>query len=335
MPGIKLIEGMRGEGDPSSALVAGDYCRDIPSSAWIACRSKPESGEDSRARSWRNAQNVGPVLEMVTEKYLLREEKEWVARQEALSIFDEVASALERGDIHALGTATTRNFSGPIQTIIPAATNAFTESLIAATRDEFGSDFWGFWMLGGMSGGGMGFIVAPNRKTDALQFLKAEMSRLRGKFKHCLPFAMEPVVYEFGINSHGTTAELLSSHDALLPRGYYALLAPRWLREDPRAVTAAKRAELDRVGQAARRGTDLAGLVESLFERMLPSTVAPSDGRSEGLSGIWRRMGSIRAARAHRDNLRRGLIGLAQNWLPASTVVEDVPARGYGRQAWC
>ena len=162
-------------------------------------------------------------------------------------------------------------------------------------------------------------------KLDALRFLKTEMSRLREEFKHSLPFAMEPVVYEFGVNPHGTTAELLSSHDALLPRGYYALLAPRWLREDPRAVTAAKRAELDRVGQAARRGSDLAGLVESLFERMLPSTVATSDGRSEGLSQYLAANGFDREQHERiRDNLRRGLIGLAQNRLPASTVVEDV-----------
>ena len=56
----------------------------------------------------------------------------------------------------ALGAATTRNFAGPLQTIIPAASNAYTEALIAASRDRFGADFWGFWMLGGMSGGGMG-----------------------------------------------------------------------------------------------------------------------------------------------------------------------------------
>ena len=44
-PGIKLIEGMRAaKAIPSSALAAGDCCRDIPSSAWIAYRSKPESG---------------------------------------------------------------------------------------------------------------------------------------------------------------------------------------------------------------------------------------------------------------------------------------------------
>ncbi len=34
------------------------------------------------------AQDVGPILEMVTERYLLRSEREWKARQEAISLFD-------------------------------------------------------------------------------------------------------------------------------------------------------------------------------------------------------------------------------------------------------
>ena len=38
---------------------------------------------------------------------------------------------------------------------------------LARTREKFGDAFWGFWMLGGMSGGGMGFIVAPQRKAEA------------------------------------------------------------------------------------------------------------------------------------------------------------------------
>src|SRR5204862_2902768 len=151
----------------------------------------------------------------------------------------------------------------------PAATNAFTEALIDSTAAHFGADFWGFWMLGGMSGGGMGFIVAPERKPEAQQFLRAEMSRLRAALRTSLPFAMEPVVYDFAINPRGTCADLLPATEALLPRGYYALLVPGWLREDPRSVPASKRAELDRVGRAARRGADLSGLVESLFDRML------------------------------------------------------------------
>ena len=61
----------------------------------------------------------------------------------------------------AIGAATERNFFGPIQTIIPWASNLYTETLIHAVRAEFGDDFYGFWMLGGMAGGGMGFIFNP------------------------------------------------------------------------------------------------------------------------------------------------------------------------------
>ena len=35
------------------------------------------------------AQDVGPVLEMVTEKYLLRAEAEWQGRQEAMALYDQ------------------------------------------------------------------------------------------------------------------------------------------------------------------------------------------------------------------------------------------------------
>ncbi len=326
-PGIKLIEGTRAtEGDPEFGVSRG---RLLPNhTVFGPDRVSPNARkrlEDSLVLVHGGmAQNVGPVLEMVTEKYLLREEREWAARQEALGIFDEIASDLQRGDVQALGSATSRNFSGPLQSIIPAATNAFTEALIGATRAHFGADFWGFWMLGGMSGGGMGFIVAPQRKPEAQQFLRAEMSRLRNALRTSLPFAMEPVVYDFAINPHGTRADLLPAGEELLPRGYYALLVPRWLREDPRAVPASRRAELDRVGRAARRSPDLSGLVESLFDRMLPSAPATA-GRGGNLSELRAANGFDREQHERiRSDLRRGLIGLAQNRLPASTVIEDV-----------
>ncbi len=57
---------------------------------------------------------------------------------------------------------TTRNFEGPLQTIIPWATNRFTDVLIEKCREHYGDKFWGFWMLGGMAGGGMGFIFDPD-----------------------------------------------------------------------------------------------------------------------------------------------------------------------------
>lgn len=326
-PGIKLIEGaFAAEGDPEFGVSRGQL---LPTHTVLGPERVPPDArrrlEDSLVLVHGGmAQNVGSVLEMVTEKYLLREEREWAARGEALGAFDEITRHLERGDVRALGGATTRNFTGPIQAIIPAATNAFTEALIAAARGRFGADFWGFWMLGGMSGGGMGFIVAPERKPDAQQFLRTEMSRLRGELRTSLPFAMEPVVYDFAVNPHGTVADLLSAGEALLPRGYYALLVPRWLRQDPRAVPASRRAELDRVGRAARLTPDLAGLVESLFDRMLPSAPAAS-APGGNVAALLAANGFDREQHERvRADLRRGLIGLAQNRLPASSVIEDV-----------
>jgi hypothetical protein len=327
-PGIKLIEGVfSAEGDPEFGISRG---RLLPRHTVLGVdRVSPEARQQLEQSlilvHGGMAQNVGPVLEMVTEKYLLRDEREWRARQEALALFDEIAANLERGDVHALGAATTRNFAGPIQTIIPAATNAFTERLIAATRANLGSDFWGFWMLGGMSGGGMGFMVAPGRKAEARPFLQAEMSRLHAELKTSLPFAMEPVVYDFAVNPIGTTASLLSPADALMPRGYYALLLPRWLREDPRSVTTAKRAELNCVARAAHQGADLEGLVGTLFDRMIPAAPAASNGRAGNLNSLLQNHGFDREQHERiRDDLRRGLIGLAQNRLPAATLVEDV-----------
>jgi hypothetical protein len=327
-PGIKLIEGVSAaEGDPESGVSRG---RLLPQHTVLGPdRVSPDARrrlEDSLVLVHGGmAQNVGPILEMVTEKYLLREEAEWAARQRALGIFGEITQALQQGDVKHLGGLTTRNFTGPLQTIIPAASNYFTEALIAAVREKLGPDFWGFWMLGGMSGGGMGFIVAPQRKAEAQAFLRAAMSGLRRELRHSLPFAMEPVVYDFAINPTGTTADLLPAGEALLPKGYYAMLVPGWLRQDPRAVPASKRAELDRVGRAARKGTELGGLIESLFDRMLPSGAEDRGGRSENLAALLEANGFDREQHERiRDDLRRGLIGLAQNRLPASTVIEDV-----------
>ena len=75
------------------------------------------------------AQDVGPILEMVTEKYLLRSEAEWrgrAARPSASSTRSWRACA--RATCAAIGAATERNFDGPIQTIIPWAGNLYTQT---------------------------------------------------------------------------------------------------------------------------------------------------------------------------------------------------------------
>ena len=326
-PGMKLIEGCAAQpGDPEFGVSRG---RLMPQHRILEER---EASAETRRKLQESlvlvhggmAQNVGPILEMVTEKYLLRSAAEWKGRQEALGILDEVIETLREGDIARLGAVTTRNFQGPIQTIIPWASNYYTERLIEQVREEFGRDFLGFWMLGGMSGGGMGFIFSPERKAHAQTRLQQIMTATKRELEHALPFAMEPVVYDFAINERGTFADLLHGRDALMPPGYYTLTIPELLRQDPRALTPLRRAELDRFAAACRTRSELRGMVQTLFDAVLPRGRSEA-GEEQSLGVLLEEHGFD--ARQHeriRAQLREGRIGLAQNRLPTSAVIEDV-----------
>ena len=271
------------------------------------------------------AQDVGPILEMVTEKYLLRAEAEWAGRQDAIRIYEQIRALLAQGDIRGLGAATELNFRGPIQTIIPWASNLYTETLIERARAAFGADFWGFWMLGGMAGGGMGFLFDPLRKAEAQEWLVRMMQETKRALEHAVPFAMDPVVYEFAINERGTWAELRTGTRALMPAGYYMLTAPALLRHEQRSLSAFRRAELDVFGGAARTQPELAGMVEALFDRLLPPQ--EQQGGRPSLAVLLDENGFDRVQHEQiRADLRSGRIGLAQNRLPVRSVIEDVAA---------
>ena len=326
-PGMKLIYGVKAtEGDPEFGISRG---RLLPNHRILG----PEDASQETRRRLQDslvlvhggmAQNVGPILEMVTEKYLLRSEAEWEARKEACAILDEILAHLREGDVRAIGAATTRNFHRPIQTIIPWASNLYTETLIDRVSAEFGDSFWGFWMLGGMSGGGMGFIFEPRHKPAAQERLHDIMVTTKRQLENALPFAMEPVVYDFSINERGTEARLLTGDDALLPPGYYALTVPAMLRLDPRQLSSLRRTELDRFGAACRTRPELAGMVQTLFDRLLPRTRRETTS-GPSLETLLEENGFDRVQHEQiRADLRSGRIGLAQNRLPVSAAIRDV-----------
>uniref|UniRef100_A0A7S1ZFQ5 UTP--glucose-1-phosphate uridylyltransferase n=1 Tax=Ditylum brightwellii TaxID=49249 RepID=A0A7S1ZFQ5_9STRA len=209
-PGIKLIQGVPAtEGDPEYGLSRG---RLLPVHRRLTDDEAPASLIKALHESLvlvhgGMSQNVGPVLEMVTEKYLLREPEEWKARHDALGILDDILVAFADSNVKELAKLTTRNFFEPIQTIIPWATNLYTETLITRTKERFGERFWGFWMLGGCSGGGMGFIFDPEAKAEALNVMQEIMLKTKREMEDALPFAMDPVVYDFSINDRGTSAD--------------------------------------------------------------------------------------------------------------------------------
>ncbi|MCK4872549.1 MAG: UTP--glucose-1-phosphate uridylyltransferase [Phycisphaerales bacterium] len=216
-PGMKRITGaLAGDGDPEFGISRG---RLLPNYHMLTNDDCPDHARAQLCDSLvlvhgGMAQDVGPVLEMVTEKYLLRCADEWQARRDARDIFDRIVGTLRLADIRDIGAATTHNFLEPIRTIIPWASNLYAETLIQQTRDAFGDDFWGFWMLGGMAGGGMGFIFDPKRKAYAQDVLHTMMCETKQRLEHALPFAMEPVVYDFAVNNIGTCAELNIDREA-------------------------------------------------------------------------------------------------------------------------
>jgi hypothetical protein len=326
-PGMKLICGATAtEGDPEFGISRG---RLMPTHRILDHDDAPAAARKKLQDSLvlvhgGMAQNVGPILEMVTEKYLLRSEPEWSARQQTHGVLNRILAALKTGDIPAIGAATTENFYGPIQTIIPWAGNLYTQTLIEKTRAEFGSDFWGFWMLGGMAGGGMGFMFAPDRKADGQDFLQNLMSETKRALAAALPFAMEPVVYDFAINERGTWADLLTGRDALMPSGYYRFIVPTLLRMDRSDLGAPRLAELDQFAAACRTRPELSGMVETLFDAIFPNN-AENAGSNDSLNELLARYGFDRPMHEQiREDLKAGRIGLAQNRLPANSIIEDV-----------
>jgi len=325
---MKLIEGVTaGPDDPEFGISRGCLLprHHVLSPDEVSAETRQKLQDSLVLVHGGMAQDVGPILEMVTEKYLLRSEAEWKGRREAMGILDQIVADLRTGNVQALGAATQRNFFGPIQTIIPWASNLYSETLIERVTGDMGPDFWGFWMLGGMAGGGMGFIFHPRRKAQAQERLQVILGETKRRLERAVPFAMEPVVYDFAINDRGTCAELLSGDAGLMPAAYYSLMVPALLRIESRFLPPSRRAELDRFGAACRNTRELSGMVQNLFERLLPQMAEDESGRAQTLRDLLEQHGFDRVQHDRiQADLRSGRIGLAQNRLPPSATIQDV-----------
>jgi hypothetical protein len=325
-PGIKLIEGaLANPGDPEHGTSRGCLLprHTLLGPDRISAEARRRLQDSLVLVHGGMAQNVGPILEMATEKYLLRSEAEWQARRQAVATLDEILGFLAAGDVRGLGRALTANFTGPLQAMIPWVSNRYTEQLIAGTREKFGDDFWGFWMLGGMAGGGMGFIFAPERKPEGQEFLQQFMLATKRELEASLPFAMDPVVYDFAINDHGSVSALLRGEAALLPTGFYQAALPACLRREENELTPRERTDVRQFTAAARTQAQFASVLALLLDR--PATAAKAADSTGRLRQLLADNGFDPAQHEQiRDDLQSGRIGLALNRLPAATRIEDV-----------
>jgi UDP-N-acetylglucosamine pyrophosphorylase/galactokinase/mevalonate kinase-like predicted kinase len=325
-PGIKLIEGAEATADdPEHSVSRG---RLLPKHKVF---SLEEISADTRQKLQDSlilvhggmAQNVGPILEMVTEKYLLRSPAEWEARQDAIKILDQIVDALNRGDIKAVGKLTHQNFFGPLQKIIPWCTNLFTNSMVKQCEDKYGQQFWGFWMLGGMAGGGMGFIFDPTVKKEAQAWLQTAMVDTKRQMETRLPFAMDPVVYDFEINDRGSWGSFDRDGVTRMPDSYYMMMLPLWLKEPAHELSISSRFELEQLGTDFRNEGS-SETFQKLFESVLPGRKS-NRAKIESLDELLTRMGFDHELHDQiATDLNSGRYGMAQNRLPANTSITDV-----------
>jgi UDP-N-acetylglucosamine pyrophosphorylase len=331
-PGIKSIVGtLAEEGDPEYGISRGTL---LPRHHVLTGTEVHPGIEEKITQSLvlmhgGMASNVGPILEMVSEKYLLRGEKEWSARQQTNTVFDGVLEAIKEGDIKKLGAHTARNWEGPIKTIIPWASTYFTEQIIKKAKEKFGDDYYGFLMLGGMSGGGMGMFVNPEgierRKAMVLQILRETKNELSAS----LPFAMEPVVYNWNINHKGTWASLQQGFEAMMPEQYYGIHVSELVRKEPSAISYIRRAEIDHFTTHCEQNnlaySLLRTIVSNLFKVSDPSSGTNQNEEHEKAENIKKENGfDFIQHEETREELQKGRIGLSRNRLPAETVIEDV-----------
>ncbi|MVN23162.1 UTP--glucose-1-phosphate uridylyltransferase [Mucilaginibacter arboris] len=331
-PGIKAIQGtFAQEGDPEFGISRGTL---LP-------RHRVLQGEEAHPEAAERimkslvlmhggmASNVGPILEMVSEKYLLRGEKEWNARQQTNRIYDQILNAIKTGDIKSLGASTASNWEGPIKTIIPWASTFFTEQIIAKAKKQFGEDYYGFLMLGGMSGGGMGMFVNPEKYEDYKLKVLEILQETKKELSSSLPFAMEPVVYNWSINNRGSWSNLLKGNKALMPEQYYGIQVSGLVKQDPASVSYIRRAEIDFFTTYCEKNNLayplLRTIISNLFKVSDPSSQGNRNVENEKADFIKKENGFDYIQHEEiREEMQKGLIGLSRNRLPAETLIEDV-----------
>lgn len=325
-PGIKTIKGCRAEKDDLEYSISNGKLlpnHTILSDDEVTVETRQKLQDSLVMVHGGMAQDVGPILEMVTEKYLLRSEKEWKARQKALTYFEQIIDQLKSGDIKKIGELTQSNFDGPIQDIIPWATTAYTERIIEKTKAKFEDQFWGFWMMGGMSGGGMGFIFDPKIKKEAQKWLQKTMLQIKKEMETAVPFAMDPVVYDFKINENGTIAAIKTGEDALLSDKYYNLILPRLLKKEISELSRCRQSELQVLSKSHKIDGSYNVFASTLFDRMIPDSKEAGQ-KNQSLNELLENHGFN--AEFHEEikaSLKSGHIGLAQNRMRPGIKITD------------
>mmetsp|Transcript_4532 Transcript_4532/g.6443 ORF Transcript_4532/g.6443 Transcript_4532/m.6443 type:complete len:539 (-) Transcript_4532:2-1618(-) len=136
----------------------------------------------------------------------------------------------------------------------------------------------------------MGFIFDPNAKAEALDAMQEIMLKTKREMENSLPFAMDPVVYDFSVNESGTVAD--------------------WCKA-PATSTPSSPSRLNGTNASNNK----------------PSKTASQDAytKSQSLDDILLDLGfDTEEHESIRSDLKNGVIGLEQNRLAMDTELSDV-----------
>src|SRR5262249_9584895 len=123
----------------------------------------------------------------------------------------------------------------------------------------------------------MAFFVAPHRQAAFRQEIAAIMGRTKAELDDALPFAMEPVVYDFRVNPFGTFAELQEGREAMMPPRYYTLQVPRMISAKSTALDPLRMADVDHFGNHCRDTGELLRVFRTMINNLFPVTHAVAD----------------------------------------------------------
>jgi hypothetical protein len=162
-------------------------------------------------------------------------------------------------------------------------------------------------------------------KGKVLELLRTTKNELSDS----LPFAMEPVVYNWNINSKGSWACLHQGNEAMMPEQYYGIHVSELVRKDPAAISYIRRAEIDYFTIHCEQNNLayplLRTIVSNLFKVSDPSSQTNRGTENDKADRIKKENGFDTIQHEEiREELQKGRIGLARNRLPAETVIEDV-----------
>ena len=334
-PGIKAIEGQTAvAGDPEMGISQGCL---LPRHRAIHLSPEARQRIEQSLLVFHGGMsgNVGPILEQVTTQHLLGWTKARAARDELVATFPLIEEAMIAGDTKLLGSLTQKIFDGPLRSIIPGVDNAFTQACIAAARQHFGSDFWGFCMLGGMSGGGMAMWVNPAARATVEAAWPAILVEISNAFQHSMPFVITPVACRIAINERGTWSSLQQDKQALMSAAYYRIHASIMARTRHEDLNPLRRADLLRhIDHPEGAGDQQQQLLQSLVANLIPGAVTGTGGYNAAtVAHTLNDFGHNQDWQNHLlARMRSGRISLRANRLPPTAALHDVASENVQQQ---